>query len=220
MIPTPDLSHLTREDYEHVYEPAEDTFILLDALEADTNELQEMKPRIYAEAGLDQDASQRSSGLYWVMAAVCIFGLARVLFLTYGSVYLTTDINVHAAQCTARTGKQNKITLDPVVGNLADPLLPRLSRNIDLLVFNPPYVPTRGEEALEAQIDADIQGAWAGGKDGMQVTDVLLDQLDDLLSPTGRFYLVAVKDNNIPGIRARMQQRHGIHNRSAAKSWS
>lgn len=63
------------------------------------------------------------------------------------------------------------------MGSLADPLLPRLSQNIDLLLFNPPYVPTYNEEMLDAQNGADIQGAWAGGKDGMHVTDTLLDQL-------------------------------------------
>lgn len=35
LIPTPSTSHLTAADFDSVYEPAEDTFILLDALEAD-----------------------------------------------------------------------------------------------------------------------------------------------------------------------------------------
>lgn len=44
----------------------------------------------------------------------------------------------------------------------------------------------------------------------MQVTDMVLDQLDYLLSPQGRFYLVAVKENDVPGIQGRMLNRYGF----------
>ena len=40
---TPDFSHITKEDLEHIYEPAEDTFLLLDALEKDVHTLQDLK---------------------------------------------------------------------------------------------------------------------------------------------------------------------------------
>lgn len=55
-----------------------------------------------------------------------------------------------------------------------------------------------------AQDHGDIGGAWAGGWDGMEVTNKFLDQVDELLSANGRFYLVALKQNNVPEIRQRM----------------
>ncbi|KAI0344141.1 S-adenosyl-L-methionine-dependent methyltransferase [Trametopsis cervina] len=194
MIPTPDLSHLSRDDYEHVYEPAEDTFILLDALEQDASELQSIAPRICLEIG-------SGSG--------CVSSFVGAIIGT-SCLYIATDINSRASLCTTRTARQNKVALDAVTANLAAPLLPRLTCKVDLLVFNPPYVPTYDLEATEAQSNGGIAGAWAGGADGMQVTDVLLDQLDDLLSPNGRFYLVAVKQNDVPGIQKRMLERFGL----------
>ena len=49
---------------------------------------------------------------------------------------------------------------------------------MDILLFNPPYVPTDSDEADEAQQGANIAGAWAGGQDGMAVTEILLDQVE------------------------------------------
>jgi hypothetical protein len=45
-------------------------------------------------------------------------------------------------------------------------------------MFNPPYVPTYDEEVDAAQRNAGISGSWAGGADGMQVTDAFLRQVD------------------------------------------
>lgn len=42
-VKTPDFSHLTSADFEHVYEPAEDTFLLLDSLQEEASFIQHMK---------------------------------------------------------------------------------------------------------------------------------------------------------------------------------
>jgi len=97
-----------------------------------------------------------------------------------------------------------------MIASLAMPLLSRLKHSVDILLFNPPYVPTVTHELEDAQGTADIEGSWAGGKDGMQITDVVLHSVEDLLSTDGRFYLVAVEENNVPDIRARMLDRYGL----------
>jgi release factor glutamine methyltransferase len=47
----PDLDHLTMDDFRHIYEPSDDTFLLMDALEADARDLKARKPRIVVEIG-------------------------------------------------------------------------------------------------------------------------------------------------------------------------
>lgn len=51
MIPTPDISHLKDADWTRIYEPAEDTFCLLDALEQDAERLKNIRPRLVVEIG-------------------------------------------------------------------------------------------------------------------------------------------------------------------------
>jgi release factor glutamine methyltransferase len=110
-------------------------------------------------------------------------------------VYLCTDINERAARCTLATGRQNdvaiyftrsplqliplliQVVLDPITASLASPLRSRLKHSIDVLLFNPPYVPTDTHEANFAQSSGDIQGSWAGGVDGMQITNRFLDEV-------------------------------------------
>lgn len=69
-----------------------------------------------------------------------------------------------------------QVAISSVRTFLAEGLRQRLSGLVDVLIFNPPYVPTTIDEVTAAQTDSDIAGSWAGGYDGMQVTNKLLDQ--------------------------------------------
>ncbi|KAG8887331.1 hypothetical protein FRB98_000200 [Tulasnella sp. 332] len=163
-FPTPRLNHLTSHDYEHIYEPSEDTFILLDALERDASELQALKPTICLEIG---------SGSGCVTAFV-----ASVL----GTVATSTDINDYAVKATLSTGRQNQVEISSVRTSFTEGLSRRIKGNVDLLLFNPPYVSTTGSEVEEAQDKQSLSGSWAGGRDGMHVTNQLLAQVGVLIS--------------------------------------
>ncbi|XP_022214938.2 methyltransferase N6AMT1 [Drosophila obscura] len=185
---TPHFDHLTAQDYEHVYEPAEDSFLLLDALEADLPFLNVLQPRLCVEIG---------SG-----SGIIITALSKQF--TNTSLCLATDINLKACDATRRTVRHNGARVDSICCNLADVLR---KRSVDVLLFNPPYVVTSDDE-LQCQMFAsgsaggsnfsterNLVYSWAGGKNGLRVTDTLLQQLDDILSPLGVLYLLLLREN-------------------------
>ncbi|CBQ72218.1 related to MTQ2-Putative S-adenosylmethionine-dependent methyltransferase [Sporisorium reilianum SRZ2] len=191
MIPTPTLTHLTKQDYRRVYEPAEDTFILLDALEADASSLTTTSSPLCFEIG-------SGSGI------VTSF-LSHILGPT-SAAYLAIDLNPHANTCTLATGRANSVHIEAVRSSLLDGLRARLKGQMDVLLFNPPYVPTEEEEEMLAQSKAGIEGAWAGGATGTRLVDALIDggAVKDVLAQGGRFYLVAIKQNDPAGLVRRL----------------
>ncbi|ORX57768.1 S-adenosyl-L-methionine-dependent methyltransferase [Piromyces finnis] len=175
MLPTPDLSHLTSQDYRNVYEPSEDTFLLLDSLEEDQEYIKQLKPKICLEIG---------SG-----SGCVITFLGQIV--GKNSVYITTDINPEAAKITQKTGKQNNIKIDAINTDLVNGILPRLENSIDIICFNPPYVITESSDINSSLIAA----SWAGGIKGREVTDRVLPYIPKLLAPGGSFYLLLIQDN-------------------------
>ncbi|XP_075994506.1 methyltransferase N6AMT1 [Genypterus blacodes] len=174
-LPTPLYSHAGRGDFRDVYEPAEDSFLLMDALEKDAETLQRLRPALCVEVG-------SGSGVVSAFLASLLGSAAA---------YICTDVNPAAALCSMMTSECNRVPLQLVLSDLVEPLLPRLSGKVDVLLFNPPYVVTPSEEVGSRGIEA----AWAGGKRGREVTDRFLPTVARLLSPQGLFYLVTIAEN-------------------------
>ncbi|KAL9935895.1 hypothetical protein V8E36_005472 [Tilletia maclaganii] len=248
-IPTPSLSHLTAQDFRHVYEPAEDTFILLDALEQDQEALRGQMAFIrYA----DGKALEETPGDFLQSlpkrprlcveigsGSGCVSAFIGKIVGSSQTAVLSLDVNPRATDATHRTGKANDVHLEVVQTNMLSSLhaRPRTMRHsgpkadqvdsrssqdqhglIDLLVFNPPYVPTTEEEEAEAQRAAGIEGSWAGGLTGTRLVNELIDgsvgsdghrtgAIESHLSPGGAFYLVAIRQNDPPALVKRLQAR-------------
>lgn len=197
MIPTPSISHLTKDDFRKVYEPAEDTFILLDALEADADSI------IISLSGRSPLCVEIGSGSGTVTTFISL------ILSPSSAAYLAIDLNPHANRCTVATGKANGVHIEAVRTSLLSGLRDRLRGSVDVLLFNPPYVPTEEEEEMMAQDKAGIEGSWAGGATGTRLVDELIDEgvIRDVLGNGGRIYLVAIKQNDPQGLVKRLQEQ-------------
>jgi len=138
--------------FEEVYRPAEDTYLLL------REALQEARPQdIAIEIGCG--SALISSEL-----------TARVTSL------LATDINPHAVRAAKEDGV-NVVRADLFCG---------IKGRFDLVIFNPPYLPTQEDERTGGWIDCALDG----GPSGRYTIDRFLEQLGQHLTTRGRALLL------------------------------
>lgn len=187
-----------------VYEPCDDSFALVDALLADRGQLEELQPSLCLEVGC-------GSG-YVITSLALILGNCRNCCEVQ---FLATDVSEAAVNTTCRTLAAHEVNAEVVVADLVSGLEKRLGGVVDVLVFNPPYVPTpENEVGVEG-----IASAWAGGDRGRTVIDRMLSIIDSLLSSKGIFYLVTVTENN-PGEICQVMRRKGFASRIVVQRYT
>lgn len=108
---------------------------------------------------------------------------------------------------------RNYQRMDCVVSDLASAFGNQLNGKVDLLIFNPPYVPTDSDELGHC----DLRAAWAGGKDGMEVTGRFLPDIARLLSPGGCCYLVLVQENHPIEVAKLVAEKYNLMPKLIAK---
>ncbi|XWS08606.1 hypothetical protein CRYUN_Cryun40dG0016300 [Craigia yunnanensis] len=135
-----------------VYEPCDDSFALVDALLADRKNLLEQKPTLCMEVGC-------GSG-YVITSLMLMLGEEA-----NGAQFIATDINHHAIKVTQETMEAHGVHAELINTDIASGLENRLAGSVDVMVVNPPYVPTPEDEVGREGIGS----AWAGGENGRSI---------------------------------------------------
>ncbi|KAJ5081597.1 hypothetical protein NUU61_009861 [Penicillium alfredii] len=238
MLPTPDTSHVS---FDTIYEPAEDSYLFLDTLSSASEskwltERFQPSPTTPNTVPLIVEAGT-GSGVVLAFAAAQsqeIFGRRDVLTLG-------TDVNRNACTATRetvtaaiRSQQQQSVSaahpplqsvhISSLTANLCTPLR---AGSVDVLLFNPPYVPTEDvpqlpsaaqndpssltaslEQSRSAKFDSDsyfLSLTYAGGTDGMETTNQLLDAIPDVLAARGVAYVLLCRQNRPEEVKERIR---------------
>ncbi|MCX6674633.1 MAG: class I SAM-dependent methyltransferase [Methanothrix sp.] len=139
-------------DHEGVYQPAEDTYLLLRAA--------------LAEARPEDMVLEIGCGCGFVSQELAM-KVKRII---------ATDINPHAVRAAKARG------IDVVRADL----FRGIKGKFDLILFNPPYLPTPPKEKTGQWIDYALDG----GESGRQTVDRFIEDLAEHLRPDGRALLL------------------------------
>ena len=147
-----------------VYEPAEDTFQLIESVEVKEGDT-------VLEIGTGCG----------IVALEC----ARI-----GAEVICSDLNPHAVKLAKRNYLTNKSSLKGSIEIRQGDLFSVLNKDdrFDVIIFNPPYLPTQPEDRMGGTGWFDI--ATDGGVDGLELTKRFIDGLSKHLKKTGHAYFV------------------------------
>ncbi|RJS83116.1 methyltransferase domain-containing protein [Candidatus Bathyarchaeota archaeon] len=145
--------------HNQVYEPAEDSFLLADNLR--------LTP---CSKVLD-------------LGSGC--GIIAVKAAELGCEVVAVDINPYAVYCVKKNAEL--LGLRDRIEVLRTDLFAsfRLGRVFDVVIFNPPYLPTS-----DFKLGGWLEKAWDGGKSGREVIARFVDEVGDYLKDGGEVFMV------------------------------
>ena len=152
---------------ETVYEPSEESKML-------------------ATAASDHTKRSKPLGGISVLEMGCGCGIASLAAAKAGAKeVLGVDISPEAVRCANDNAKRNKIKNARFIESDLFESIPK-NKRFDIILFNPPYLPTRYKDKMNGPLDY----AFDGGKDGRRLLDVFLPQFGKYLNPSGSLLLV------------------------------
>ncbi|OJD16488.1 hypothetical protein AJ78_03343 [Emergomyces pasteurianus Ep9510] len=244
MLPTPSTSHVS---FDTIYEPAEDSYLFLDTLSS-AKETAWLSQRFnVSESTCSKPGSPANSPQPLVVevgtgsGVVLAFAAANanIIFGRRDILTLGTDVNSNACSATQQTvclaideGQKHELGkpvvemapvrpqfLSSLTADLCTPLRPG---SVDVLIFNPPYVPTPELPAIPSpevgglvmsspplsQFERDshlLSLSYAGGELGMETTNRLLNSIPEVLDPSrGVAYVLLCAQNKPDEVKARI----------------
>lgn len=143
----------------NVYKPAEDTFLLAENLVAKEGDV--------------------------VLDVGTGCGILGILAAKKARKVVAVDVNPYAVQCARINAKINHVAEEVEVrqGDLFEPL--KEDERFDLILVNPPYLPSKTHVQKEW-----IERAWSGGATGRNFIDRFISQAPKHLKKDGRILLV------------------------------
>ncbi len=156
--------------FEDVYEPAEDSLLFLSSLP------ESLEGKILLEIG-------SGSGVISVITAL------------RGARVTAVDVNPKAVENTLLNAEKHGVRVDAFESNLFE----KVKRKFDVIIFNPPYVPTEPGEEKDL-----LSLAWDGGPKGTKVIERFLKQFKEHLKDKGECYLLISSKN---GLRKELEKQ-------------
>ncbi|MFX1409912.1 MAG: HemK2/MTQ2 family protein methyltransferase [Promethearchaeota archaeon] len=176
-------------DFENVYYPSDDTFLLIDYFKQNVDE------NYFDGIKIKDIKNILDLGTGTGIIAI-FFQLVKQKISNFNPKIYASDILEEALKCAKLNEKLNKIEneITFLKSDLFKSFPLSLKNTFDVIVFNPPYLPSLNLQ-IEIERKKSIDYSWNGGKKGYEILLKFIDQVKNFLYLQNRSYIYFISSS-------------------------
>jgi release factor glutamine methyltransferase len=158
----------------------------------------DVKPSVYEpreDSHLMQIEVQKRAKDKYVLDMGTGSGIQAITAAKYGAKHVVAvDINPKAVGCCLKNAKKHNVSVKVITSHLFENV-PK--KKFDLIVFNPPYLPSDGE---------NDDARWSGGYEGIETILEFFQQVSDYLAKDGEILFIFSSHANQDKMKKTLQK--------------
>ncbi|UCD00869.1 MAG: methyltransferase domain-containing protein [Promethearchaeota archaeon] len=169
-----------------VYHPSDDSYLIIDYLKNHVNE------KYFDDIDIKNINKILDLGTGTGIIAIFLHLLQKVNLNFKAEIY-GSDISKEAIECAKHNAKANNLgdKIKFFISNLFQSFPNSLKHSFDIIIFNPPYLPSLGENKSKELIDL----SWNGGKEGYEIIIQFLDTAKNFLNTNHNCYIYFISSS-------------------------
>jgi len=176
-------------DYENVYPPSDDTYLILDYFRNNINQN-------YVD-GIDIRNIKKILDLGTGTGIIAIFlEILKAKYSNFNPKIYASDILEEAIKCAKLNEKENHIEnqINFIISNLFKSFPENLKHSFNIIIFNPPYLPSSGIiEKNRTKTKMDY--SWDGGITGYDVFLTFIEDAKNFLDLNQKSYIYFISSS-------------------------
>ncbi|MFX1314391.1 MAG: HemK2/MTQ2 family protein methyltransferase [Promethearchaeota archaeon] len=178
-------------DFENVYYPSDDTFLLIDYFKQNVNE------NYFDGIKVNQIKNILDLGTGTGIIAI-FFQLIKQKISNFNPKIYASDILEEALICAKINEKLNSIENEIIFlkSDLFESFPMSLKNTFDVVIFNPPYLPSLDLD-VEKERKKSIDYSWNGGKKGYEILLKFIDQVKNYLYLQNSSYIYFISSSRV-----------------------
>ena len=189
---TPIKDPVIKNNYETVYSPSEDTYLIIDYFK-----------KIISNEHFDDSHIRNVRRILDVGTGTGIIAIFLTLlskkYPNFTAEIYASDILEDAIKCAKKNEELNNIhkEIKFILSDLFNEFSSSLKNSFDIMIFNPPYLPS--SKIIEEGSHKAIDYSWDGGKKGFELILKFLDTAPEFLKSkkTSKIYIVSSSRVNL-----------------------